>query len=231
MSGQHLLFKPDAALSLREPTATELGRSVLVEGLALLNELGLEAFTFRKLAARAGCTEVSIYKYFANKQRLLQYHFQLYWLWLLQVGAQEVVMAGDARAALRRVVDVLCGLWPGDLPALQVDPASLRRLVIAEGMKSYMHKHVDDDNARLLFKPYKDLSAFVADRLVACRPGLAMPRSFATTLVEMAHSLPFAMEHLPSLTELSDTQDPGALAAHLYERTIVYLEHINPIDP
>ena len=227
MAEQHLQFKPDAALSLREPMATELGRSVLADGLMLLNELGLEAFTFRKLAARAGCTEVSIYKYFANKQRLLQYHFQLYWLWLRQVAAQEVVRAAGPRDALRRVVDVLCGIWPADLPPLHVDPAALRHLVIAEGMKSYMHKHVDDDNARRLFKPYKDLSAFVADRLLACRQGLSMPRSFATTLVEMAHSLPFAMEHLPSLTELSETRDPQALADHLYERTIVYLEHID----
>ena len=94
-------------------------------------------------------------------------------------------------------------------------------------MQSYMHAHVYDDNARRLFKPYKDLSAFVADRLLTCRPELSMPRSFATTLVEMAHSLPFAMEHLPSLTELSETRDPQALADHLYERTIVYLEHID----
>ncbi len=52
-----------------------------------------------------------------------------------------------------------------------------------------------------------------------------MPRSFATTVIEMAHSLPFAMEHLPSLTELSDRKDLKPLAQHLLHRTITYLEH------
>ena len=221
-------LRPDDALFLRDPESTELGRSVLAGGLDLMNSLGLEAFTFRKLAEEIGSTEVTIYKYFPNKHRLLQYYFQLYWLWLRQVCGREAERARDPQDALRRSIEAICGVWPADLPPLQLDPGALRRLVIDEGMKSYLHKNVDADNARRLFAPYEALSAFLAERLVACRRNVPMPRSFATTVIEMAHSLPFAMEHLPSLTELSSRKDLKQLARHLLHRTVTYVEHAKP---
>lgn len=228
MNATHIHLRPDASLSLRDPEATELGRAILVQGLALMTELGLEAFTFKKLAARVGCTEVSLYNYFPNKHRLLQYYFQLYWLWVRQLCGRHAERTNDPQVALKAVVETICGVWPKDAPALQMAPRDLRLLVIEEGMKSYLHKNVDADNARRLFMPYKELSAFVAERLVACRADVPMPRSFATTVIEMAHSLPFAMEHLPSLTELSNRKDLKHLAKHLYDRTITYLEHAKP---
>lgn len=221
-------LRPDPALVLRDPLSTPLGRDLLAQGLALMDELGLEAFTFRKLAARMGTTEVTVYKYFPNKHRLLQYYFQLYWLWLRRLCGREIERARDPREALRRCVESICGVWPRSLPPLPLEPHRLRRLVIDEGMKSYLHKRVDADNARRLFAPYKALSAFLADRLVACRPTVPMPRSFATTVIEMAHSLPFAMEHLPSLTELSRRKDLASLARHLLHRSLTYLEHAKP---
>lgn len=225
----HLVLKPEPAISLKDPMGSAVGQALLEHGLELMLELGYEAFTFRKLAERSGTTEVTVYKYFANKQRLLQYYFQLYWLWLRQLGTQQVERHSDPRKALAGIVEALCGVWPRTLPAVQLDPAALRQLVIAEGMKSYLHKQVDADNAQRLFQPYKALSAFVAERLVACRADVPWPRSFATTVIEMAHSLPFAMEHLPSLTELSNRKDLKHLAQHLLHRTITYLDHAQPI--
>jgi AcrR family transcriptional regulator len=225
----HVHLRPDPALSLKDVGSTELGRTILAEGLVLMNELGLEAFTFRKLADRIGCTEVSLYKYFPNKQRLLQYYFQLYWLWLRQLCGRHAERARDPREALEHIVEAVCGVWPKDAPPLQLPPPALRTLVIEEGMKSYLHKNVDADNARRLFMPYKELSAFVAERITACRTDVPWPRSFATTIIEMAHSLPFAMEHLPSLTELSSRKDLKLLAQHLLHRTLTYIDHAQPL--
>lgn len=227
MSAVHL--RPDPALSLRDPEQTEVGRAMLAGGLELMNDIGLEAFTFRKLAAEIGSTEVTLYKYFPNKQRLLQYYFQLYWLWLRRTCGREVERSRDPQDALRRSIEAICGVWPRDVPELQLDARALRLLVIEEGMKSYLHKNVDADNARRLFAPYKELSAFLAERLTACRRSVPMPRSFATTVIEMAHSLPFAMEHLPSLTELSSRKDLKQLARHLLHRTVTYIDHAKPL--
>ena len=58
-------------LYLRDPQATALGRRVLAESVHLLDEIGFEAFTFKKLALALSSTEASIYRYFENKHRLL----------------------------------------------------------------------------------------------------------------------------------------------------------------
>ncbi len=217
------LIEPASGLALRD-TSSPMGVRILAEGLALINEIGLEAFTFKKLAERIGCTEVTVYHYFANKQRLLQYFFQVYWLWLATHCQQEGRSIKDPLARLHGDIRALCGLWPADALATQFDPSALRELVINEGSKSFMHKNVDSDNKLKLFQPYKDLCAHIATELKACAPRIKSPRSFATTLVEMAHSLEFAMHHLPALTELSVKRDRKKLAEFLIELSDRYLD-------
>lgn len=217
------LIEPAAGLALRD-TSSPMGGRILTDGLALMNEIGLEAFTFKKLAERIGCTEVTVYNYFANKQRLLQFYFQMYWLWLATHCQQEGRALKDPLIRLHGDIRALCGLWSADALAAQLDPSALRDLVINEGSKSFMHKNVDSDNKLKLFKPYKDLCAHVATELKACAPRMRSPRSFAATLVEMAHSLEFAMHHLPALTELSVKKERKKLAEFLIDVCDSYLE-------
>ncbi len=192
-----------------------------------MNELGLEAFTFRKLAERVECTEATIYKYFPNKQRLLQYYFQLYWMWLDTHCQQEGRSLADPWERVQGDIRSLCGLWAEDALAAQLDPVPLRALVIVEGSKSFLHRNVDEDNKLKLFQPYKDLCAHIAAELKACDSRCKHPRSFATTLIEMAHSLEFAMEHLPALTELNAGRDRNKLAGFLTELAGRYLGYGN----
>ena len=67
---------------LREPEATELGRKIITESITLIDALGFEQFTFKKLAAEIGSTEASVYRYFENKHKLLVYLVSWYWAWL-----------------------------------------------------------------------------------------------------------------------------------------------------
>lgn len=217
------LIEPAPGLALRD-TSSPMGARILAEGLGLMNEIGLEAFTFKKLAERMGSTEVTVYHYFANKQRLLQYYFQAYWLWLATHCQQEGRGLKDPIERLHGDIRAISGLWPADARAGQFDPAALRELVINEGTKSFMHKNVDSDNKLKLFKPYKDLCGHIAMELKACAPRMKHARSFATTLVEMAHSMEFAMHHLPALTELSDKKDRRQLAGFLSDLADRYLK-------
>jgi len=221
MAHYHLV--PDASLHLRDPAASAIGERILSEGLVLMNELGLEAFTFKKLTEHADCTEATIYNYFPNKQRLLQYYFQLYWMWLDTHCQQEGRSVPDPWERLKGDIRSLCGLWSKDAMAAQLDPTALRELVIVEGSKSFLHRNVDEDNKLKLFQPYKDLGAHLASEIKACDRKCKLPRTFATTLIEMAHSLEFAMAHLPALTELSDGGDRNKLAKFLIELTERYL--------
>jgi AcrR family transcriptional regulator len=62
---------PSEELSLRDPQQTDLGKRIICHSIELLDEIGLEAFTFRKLAERLGSAEASIYRYFSSKHQLL----------------------------------------------------------------------------------------------------------------------------------------------------------------
>ncbi len=69
-------------LYLRDPQDTELGKRLIQEAIDLIDEIGFELFTFKKLAYRIESTEASIYRYFENKIQLLSYLIAYYWIWL-----------------------------------------------------------------------------------------------------------------------------------------------------
>ena len=69
-------------LYLRDPQETELGRNIVNNSIELIDEIGFEKFTFKKLATKIESTEASIYRYFENKHRLLIYLIAWYWNWI-----------------------------------------------------------------------------------------------------------------------------------------------------
>ena len=75
-------IKIDEKVFSKDPLSSELGKNIIFHSIGLIDELGFEAFTFKKLAEKIQCTEASIYRYFENKHKLLTYHLTWYWLWL-----------------------------------------------------------------------------------------------------------------------------------------------------
>ena len=60
-----------SAIYIKDPETTELGRKILKESIILIDDIGFENFTFKKLGEKIGSNESSIYRYFENKHRLL----------------------------------------------------------------------------------------------------------------------------------------------------------------
>ena len=61
---------------------SDLGRSIISNSIVLIDKIGFEDFTFRKLANEIGSTEASVYRYFENKHKLLLYLTSWYWSWM-----------------------------------------------------------------------------------------------------------------------------------------------------
>ncbi|MBT8327631.1 MAG: TetR/AcrR family transcriptional regulator, partial [Bacteroidia bacterium] len=78
----NLTFVVSNKTCVKDPIKSELGKRILLESINLLDEIGLEHFTFRKPAKSIGSTEASIYRYFENKHKLLLYLVNWYWGWL-----------------------------------------------------------------------------------------------------------------------------------------------------
>ncbi|MGC9344775.1 MAG: TetR/AcrR family transcriptional regulator, partial [Bacteroidales bacterium] len=66
-----LQISPNQALYIKDPQSTNTGRNILKYSIPLMQELGFEKFTFKKLAASMGSSEISVYRYFENKHKLL----------------------------------------------------------------------------------------------------------------------------------------------------------------
>ena len=197
-------------LYLRDPQATDLGRRLLAESVNLLDEIGFEAFTFKKLAAVMGSTEASLYRYFENKHRLLVYLVSWHWAWLRFRVRFALHNVADPRQQLRQALGAVCAAGTDDPATPDFDEAALYRVVVAEASKAYLTKEVDADNRAGLFREYKRLVAELVAVVQAVNPAYPYPHALVSTLLESARKQLFFAQHLPSLTD-----GPGNVAAFL----------------
>jgi AcrR family transcriptional regulator len=194
-------------LFVRNPEQTDLGRKIIQSSIQLIHENGFESFTFKKLAEDIGSTESGIYRYFENKHRLLIYLTAWYWSWLEFRVTFHLNNISDPAIKLKKLIQLLASNVEDDDATLYVNESLLHQIIIAEGSKAYLTKHVSEDNKDQLFKPYKDLCSLIAVVILEYNPAYTHPRSLATTIIEMAHLQVFFMHHLPSLTDFGDCKD------------------------
>ena len=211
------------ALYIRDPEQTELGQRIVDHSIRLIDELGFEKFTFKKLATEISSTEASIYRYFENKHRLLIYLVSWYWSWIHYRIAFDTNNIADPRERLRKVVAVLAESTSYDPSFSHIDEVALHRIVVVESGKAYQTKWVDEDNKEGLFAGYKALCITIATLISEVEPSFEYPRALASTTIEASHQQIFFAQHLPSLTELNVHDDDDSfrdIAAYL-ERLIL----------
>lgn len=195
---------PSPELYLRDPQETALGRRILSHSIILLDKLGLEAFTFKKLAIELKSAEASIYRYFSSKHQLLLYLVSWYWDWVHYLVIQAVAGETTAKARLRASIGALTRPFIDNPGVPYIDERLLHQLVINEGSKAYHTKAVDRENNKGLFLGYKSLNTEISNLVLEINPDFPYPRSLSTSLFEMAHNHPYFSEHLPQLTDLKD---------------------------
>src|SRR5210317_2590894 len=71
-----------ASVYIKDPESSELGKRIIEHSICLIDEMGIEAFTFKKLGEAIGSNESSIYRYFENKHKLLIYLSSWYSSWI-----------------------------------------------------------------------------------------------------------------------------------------------------
>ncbi|WP_241739062.1 TetR/AcrR family transcriptional regulator [Pontibacter beigongshangensis] len=212
---------------LREPEGTELGRKIISESVRLIDELGFEHFTFRKLAAEIDSAEASVYRYFENKHKLLVYLVSCYWAWLDYSVTFRIQNIDDPRERLTRAIAALTTAGKaGDPVADYMDESRLYRIVMAESTKVYHTKEVDSENKEGYFMEFKHLCNRLARMAQDINPDYPYPHALMSTVLEAAHQQVFFAQHLPSLTEIGDTK-------HLKGETTAFLTHLvfSAIEP
>lgn len=215
-------------LYLRDPEQTELGRSIISQGIKMIHELGFEEFTFKKLAQKIGTTEAGIYRYFENKHRLLTYLTTWFWTWIEYQLVFHTNNVSNAAEKINIIIRLLTFQVTDQFILEHVDKDILHRIVISEGDKSYLTKHVTEDNKAMLFKPYKDLCQRIADVFLEYKPKFPFPHSLGSTLIETAHHQMFFKDHLPRLTDFGGAKDVKELEKFLQHLVFSSLDGFKP---
>jgi len=196
-------FKVNEAVFLRDPEKSELGRAIIKHSIDLINNLGFEAFTFKKLAIEMGTTEASIYRYFENKHRLLLYIISWYWKYMDFLLDFQLQNLTDQKIKLKTIIKLLTHELPINTGDLNYNIKFLNQIVITESSKVYLVKEVTEINKSEVFKPYKELCAKIAAVVSAYNKKYAYPKSLSSTIIEASHHQQFFSQHLPRLTDVT----------------------------
>ncbi|MGV3547805.1 MAG: TetR/AcrR family transcriptional regulator, partial [Pedobacter sp.] len=99
-----LKFKMSDHLYLRDPERSELGKAIVSNAINLIDEVGFERFTFKKLAQQIESTETTIYRYFSSKHKLLTYILNWYWNYLEFVATMRLQQITDSTEKLKLIL-------------------------------------------------------------------------------------------------------------------------------
>jgi len=214
---------PDS-LALRDPLQTQLGKDIIRNSIDLIDEIGFEQFTFKKLAVKMGSNETSLYRYFENKHMLLIYLVVWYWNWVRYLIDYNTKNIDDPVRKLDIIIENFVDATKENPSVEFVNEQKLHRIIVYESSKAYHTKKVDEENKGGYFSSYKVLIGEVAEVILEIDPNFPYPHSFASSLFEMANDQIFFAEHLPRLTDIkvkSNNYDEVTKLLKFYKERVV----------
>lgn len=212
---------------LKDPETSELGKKIVRFSVDLIEELGYEEFTFKKLASLIGSTEASIYRYFESKHKLLSYLTMWYWGWLEYRLMLAITNIPDPKERLIRAIRVLTEKIIEDESFTQVNEAKLNRIIISESSKMYFCKNVDEVNELGYFGSYKSLVNIVSKIVLELDLNFRFPHMLVSTIIEGAHYQRFFAVHLPRLTDVYSEEEEDAVTLFYTELALKQLNIAN----
>ncbi|WP_046746137.1 TetR/AcrR family transcriptional regulator [Kordia zhangzhouensis] len=194
-------------LYTKNPESSELGKKIVSRSIEMIDELGFEAFTFKKLGKSIGSNESSIYRYFESKHMLLVYLLCWYWSWVEYklVFATNNIQSKEEKLAA--AINILTRKTDVDNSFSYINEIILNRIIIAESSKAYHTKDIDSENEKGYYSVYKRVVQRVSSMVTDINPDFEFPHMLISTVIEGAHQQRYFSKHLPSLTDVKEGKD------------------------
>lgn len=216
----HIDISPE--LYLKNPDSSELGRNIVSHSIELINELGFEGFTFKKLGLKINSPESSVYRYFENKHTLLIYLLAWYWNWIDYRLVFATANIDSSEEKLKKALSLLTQETAIDQSVSHINEVLLNEIVISESAKAYHTKGVDNENKRGFFKAYKRVVQRVSEMVLDVNPKFEFPHMLISTVIEGVHQQKYFAAHLPSLTDTKKGKD--SVSEFYYNMVLKVLE-------
>jgi hypothetical protein len=186
---------------LKNPDSSDLGKRILSGSIDMIEDMGFESFTFKKLSENIKTTEASVYRYFESKHKLLLYLSCWYWGWLEYRLVFGIANIKDPRERLYRAVEIITNQLDEDFEHPFIDLKKLSSIIVSESAKTYLTREVDQENKAGAFEGYKNLIDRVSKIIEEINPDYPYSHMLVSTIIEGSHHQKFFSAHLPGLTD------------------------------
>lgn len=203
-------IKIDECIYLKDPESSNLGRNIIKGSIELINEIGFEEFTFKKLKERIDTTEASVYRYFENKHKILLYLTNWYWLWMEYRLVFTTANIDSAEERLKRAINLLTENVVEDGGFEHINERQLHQIIQSESLKTYLTREVDEENKEGAFLSYKNLVERISQLILEINPNYPYSHMLISTVIEGAHIQRYFADHLPRLTDSIKGEDSVA---------------------
>lgn len=204
---------------VKDPESSTLGKRIIEQSILLIDELGFDSFTFKKLGAVIGSNESSIYRYFESKHKLLLYLSSWYWAWIEYQLVFETYSL-NPNEKLEKAIEVVTRSTKEDSNFSHINEVILNRIIINENSKSFLTKEVDQENKEGYFVVYKSIVHRLRDMIIEINPNYEFPSSLASTILEGSLHQHFLKEHFISITDCNAGITPTQFYKNLVLKTL-----------
>lgn len=216
----HITINPE--LYTKNPESSDLGKKIVHTSIEMINDLGFESFTFRKLGVAIGSNESSIYRYFESKHALLVYLINWYWSWIEYKLVFTTANITSAKDKLNTAITLLTQEVKEDNSFTFINEVLLNKIIISESAKAYYTKDIDEENKKGFYKTYKRVVQRVSDIVLEINPKFEFPHMLISTVIEGAHHQRYFSQHLPALTDVEEGKNNVVrFYTDLVQKTIV----------
>lgn len=207
-------------LYVKNPETSELGKKIIEHSIILIDEIGFDYFTFKKLGERIGSNESSIYRYFESKHKLLLYLSSWYWAWIEYRLVFETNNINNPKEKLYKAIAIVTEKIEDDYDTLHINEATLNKIIIAEFTKTLLTKEIDEENKTGFFLVYKRVINRIIDMIIQVNPEYGFAKSLASSIVEGALHQHFLKDHLKTITNCNDSLSPTDFYINILEKTL-----------
>lgn len=193
---------------IKDPESSDLGKRIIEQSILLIDDIGFDSFTFKKLGTKIGSNESSIYRYFESKHKLLLYLTSWYWAWIeYQLVFATFNLPGEKQQLLK-AIEIVTKAIEEDITFTHINEVVLNRIIVNEYSKSYLTKEVDAENKEGYFVVYKRLIKRLSDMISNVNPNYRFASSLASTIVDGALHQHFLKAHFVSITDCNKDITP-----------------------
>ena len=176
----NIIIAVNDKLYVKNPETSDLGKKIIEQSILLIDEIGFENFTFKKLGEKINSNESSIYRYFESKHKLMLYLSSWYWGWIEYKLVFATNNVTNPVEKLKKAILIVTEKVNDDSATVHINEAILNKIIVQEFTKTLLTKEVDEENKEGFFIVYKRIINRIIEIINEVNPNYLFAKSLAS---------------------------------------------------